>query len=178
MLHDGKGDIGADHIEGAMGEIDHAHDAEQQRQPAGDEIKNQRVLNGIEQLDEKEKERHAALNSHRLRVAHSAARGLTGDDQSDAIVRMEIAGSSPAITVIIFAPLHCGASLSVTTPACSRCRDRPAPRGQSSRRRSCRSSPRADRCSAPDFATRRTTSARAANRSWRRASPCRARRLP
>ena len=54
VLDHGKGDIGADHVEDAVGEIDHAHDAEQQGQSAGDEIEDEPVLDGIEELNEKE----------------------------------------------------------------------------------------------------------------------------
>jgi hypothetical protein len=38
--------------------IDHAHDAEQQGQPARHQIENEAVLNGVEQLNEEEERGH------------------------------------------------------------------------------------------------------------------------
>src|SRR5690348_1277014 len=45
-------EISPDHVEAAMGEIDHAHDAEDQRQSARDQKQEQAVLDAIENLDQ------------------------------------------------------------------------------------------------------------------------------
>jgi hypothetical protein len=50
--------VGADHVEAAMGQVDDAHDAEHQRQPAGDEEQQQAVLQAVEQLDQEKGEIH------------------------------------------------------------------------------------------------------------------------
>ncbi len=52
------GEVGADHVEAAMGKIDDAHDAEDQRQSAGDEKQQQAVLQAIQKLDKEEGEIH------------------------------------------------------------------------------------------------------------------------
>ena len=45
--------IGTDHVEAAMGEIDHAHDAEDQGQAGGQQKQQQSVLNRVQTLHEK-----------------------------------------------------------------------------------------------------------------------------
>ena len=45
-------EVGADHVEAAVREVDHAHDAEDQREPARDQEQEQAVLNAIENLDQ------------------------------------------------------------------------------------------------------------------------------
>ena len=44
-------EIGAEHVERAVGEIDDAENAEHQRQAAGDQKQDHAVLNGIQQLN-------------------------------------------------------------------------------------------------------------------------------
>ncbi len=50
--------VRADHVEAAMGEIDDAHDAEDQREPAGDEEQQQPVLDAVQELDQERVEVH------------------------------------------------------------------------------------------------------------------------
>ena len=47
------GQIGPEHVEAAMGEVDHAHDAEDQRQAGRQHEQQQAVLHAVEQLDQK-----------------------------------------------------------------------------------------------------------------------------
>ena len=47
------GEVGADHVEAAVCEVDDAEDAEDQRQAARDEKQQQPVLQGVEALDQK-----------------------------------------------------------------------------------------------------------------------------
>ena len=54
-----KGEIGADHVEAAVREVDHAHDAEDERQSAGDQEQQQSVLQRVQALDEEGGEVHA-----------------------------------------------------------------------------------------------------------------------
>ena len=49
------GGIGADHVERAMGEVDHAHDAEDQRQPGREQEQHHAELQAVEQLFENER---------------------------------------------------------------------------------------------------------------------------
>src|SRR5205807_6137900 len=50
--------VGADHIEAAVRQIDNAHDAENQRESAGNEKEQQAVLNAVEDLDQERGEIH------------------------------------------------------------------------------------------------------------------------
>src|SRR5579875_2838425 len=52
--HEAVGDIGAQHIERAMGEIDDARDAENDGEPAGDEKERRRRGEAGQELDEDE----------------------------------------------------------------------------------------------------------------------------
>ena len=54
-----EGHVGADHEQRAVGQIDDAHDAEDQRQPAGDQEQQQAVLQSIEELREQSWKVHA-----------------------------------------------------------------------------------------------------------------------
>ena len=54
FLGDGINDIGAEHVEGAMREVDDAQDAEDQRQAGGDDEQVHRLREGIHELDEGE----------------------------------------------------------------------------------------------------------------------------
>ena len=47
-----KADVGADHEQAAVREIDHAEHAEDQRQPAGDQEQQQAVLQAVQELRE------------------------------------------------------------------------------------------------------------------------------
>ena len=53
-----EGDIRTDHEERAMGQVDDAHDAEDQRQAAGDQEQQEPVLHPVEELREKAGETH------------------------------------------------------------------------------------------------------------------------
>ena len=55
-------EVGAEHVEAAVRQVDHAHDPEDQRQPAGDEEQQQAVLDGVQALDEEGGEVHARLS--------------------------------------------------------------------------------------------------------------------
>ena len=55
---EGIGEIGAQHVEAAVREIDHAHDPEDQREAGRDEEQQQAVLHGVEALDEEGGEVH------------------------------------------------------------------------------------------------------------------------
>ena len=50
--------IGTDHVEAAMGEVDHPHDAEDQRQAGGQQKQQQSVLNRVQTLHQKSGEIH------------------------------------------------------------------------------------------------------------------------
>ena len=50
---DVEGEIGADHIDAGMGEIQHAHHAEDQRQPARQHEQQHAVDEAVEQRDKK-----------------------------------------------------------------------------------------------------------------------------
>jgi hypothetical protein len=52
------GQVSAQHVEAAMRQIDHAHDAEDQRQAGGQHEQQQPVLHAVEQLDEEVGEIH------------------------------------------------------------------------------------------------------------------------
>ena len=54
------GHVGADHVEAAVRQVDHAHDAEDQRQAGGQHEEQQAVLQAVEQLDEEVGEVHGA----------------------------------------------------------------------------------------------------------------------
>ena len=58
-----KRHVGADHEQRAVGQIDDAHDAEYERQPARDQKQQQAVLNSIEELREKSGKIHGAAYS-------------------------------------------------------------------------------------------------------------------
>jgi hypothetical protein len=66
-------EVGTDHVEAAVRQVDHAHDAEDQRQTAGDQEQQQSVLQRVQALDEEGGQIHAgsAIVAHR-------ARGRTG----------------------------------------------------------------------------------------------------
>ena len=49
---DDIGEVGTDHEQAAMGEVDHPHNPENQRQPAADEKQQQAVLEAVEELRE------------------------------------------------------------------------------------------------------------------------------
>jgi hypothetical protein len=51
-LADGEGEIGADHVDAGVGEIEHAHHAEDQRQAAGQHEQQHAVDQAIEQGNE------------------------------------------------------------------------------------------------------------------------------
>ena len=55
------GDIGADHEQRAVREIDDAHHAEDQREAAGDQEQQEPVLHAIEELREEAGQTHARL---------------------------------------------------------------------------------------------------------------------
>jgi len=70
--HDGQGEaaqqasqrpgqVSAQHVEAAVREIDHAHDAEDQREARGQHEQQQPVLDAVEQLDEEVDEVHQNL---------------------------------------------------------------------------------------------------------------------
>ena len=65
----GPGQVGADHVEAAMGEVDDAHDAEDEGQAAGDEEQQQAVLHGVEALCEEGREVHDGSIREGLRGA-------------------------------------------------------------------------------------------------------------
>ena len=46
-------EVGADHVEAAVREVDDPHDAEDQRQPARDQEQQQSVLDAVQQLDQR-----------------------------------------------------------------------------------------------------------------------------
>jgi hypothetical protein len=69
------GQVGADHVEAAMGEVDHAHDAEDEGQAAGDQEQQQAVLDRIEALDQESRDIHRVLLASRV---DRAAAGLGG----------------------------------------------------------------------------------------------------
>ena len=50
--------VSAEHVEAAVREIDHAHDAEDQREACGQHEQQQPVLDAVEQLDEEVDEVH------------------------------------------------------------------------------------------------------------------------
>jgi hypothetical protein len=52
------GQISAQHVKAAMGQVDHAHDAEDQRQASRQHEQQQPVLNAVEQLDQEIHEVH------------------------------------------------------------------------------------------------------------------------
>ena len=56
----GKRHVGADHVEAAMGEIDDAHDAEDQREAARDKKQQQAVLDAVQELDQERVDVHAS----------------------------------------------------------------------------------------------------------------------
>ena len=53
-----KGQVGPNHVKAAMGQIDDAHDAEHQRQPACHQKKQQAVLQGVQRLDQERSKIH------------------------------------------------------------------------------------------------------------------------
>jgi len=55
-----EGPIGTEHEEGAMGEIDDAHDTEGEREPAGDEKQQHSELQSVEDLHENGADMHGA----------------------------------------------------------------------------------------------------------------------
>ena len=66
-------EIGADHILHAMSEIDEVHHPEGQRQPRGDEEKQDSELQAVQGLDGQERERHGARPARRYFILHSEA---------------------------------------------------------------------------------------------------------
>ncbi len=50
--------VGPQHVEAAMGQVDDTHDAEDQRQAGGQHEQQQAVLDAVEQLDEEVGEIH------------------------------------------------------------------------------------------------------------------------
>jgi hypothetical protein len=81
--HDPVGQIRAQHIERAVGEIDDAENAEHQRQSAGHQEQHHSVLHGIQELNAKGDEVHGWVRS----------------------LRIVMAGLVPAIHVLLAAPL-------------------------------------------------------------------------
>ena len=57
-LAERPGQVGAEHVEAAVREVDHAHDAEDQREPGGQHEQQQAVLHAVEQLDQEIGEIH------------------------------------------------------------------------------------------------------------------------
>ena len=53
------GEVGAEHVEGAVGEVDDAEDAEHERQPARDEEQQEPVLHPVQELDGEADEIHS-----------------------------------------------------------------------------------------------------------------------
>jgi hypothetical protein len=53
--------VRADHVKAAMGEVDHAHDPEDQREPRGHQEEQESVLNRVQALDEKGAEIHVEI---------------------------------------------------------------------------------------------------------------------
>jgi hypothetical protein len=52
-------EIGAQHVEGAVREVDHAQDAEHERQPGRDQEQHEPVLHGVQELHGEGGEVHA-----------------------------------------------------------------------------------------------------------------------
>ena len=61
MARDQESQVGADHEQRAVRQIDDAHDAEDQRQSARDQEKQQAVLHAIEKLCEQARKIHAGV---------------------------------------------------------------------------------------------------------------------
>ena len=59
--------VGTDHEQRAVRQVDDAHDAEDQRQPAGDEKEQQAVLDSVEELCEQAREIHAVRRRRRAK---------------------------------------------------------------------------------------------------------------
>ena len=57
-LRDPPRQVGAEHVEGAVREIEDAEDAEHQRQPAGDEEEQQAVFDAVDDLQGEERKAH------------------------------------------------------------------------------------------------------------------------
>ena len=53
----GRGEVGAHHVEGAVGEVDEVHDAEHERQPRGHEEEHHAELEAVQRLLENEEHR-------------------------------------------------------------------------------------------------------------------------
>ena len=64
-------DVGAERIEGAMRQIDDAHDAVDEAQARGDQKQNRRVEERIEQLDDEDRHRSSSRDLRRLRSSHA-----------------------------------------------------------------------------------------------------------
>ncbi len=88
---DGRDQVGAHHVERAVRQVDHVHDAEHQREAGGQQEQHQPELQAVERLLEKQEPRHArdrpaASGGHAafagvgigMRLEH-AADGLVGD---------------------------------------------------------------------------------------------------
>src|SRR5437763_1146446 len=116
-----EGDIGPHHVEAAMGEIDYAHDAEDEREPTRHQEEQQPVLNAVQDLNEEDGA-----------VGH-------GSFELSAFDRGENANSS-------LPPAWHRRPLDGLTPSCSRARDRRAPWRRRSRTYSRALQPCADRC--------------------------------
>ena len=70
-----KSQVSADHVLHAMGQVDEAHDAEDQRQPGRDQKQQHAVLQTVEDLNEEQCERHlTATQLKQCYILHSAAK--------------------------------------------------------------------------------------------------------
>ncbi|MNE49104.1 hypothetical protein D3C80_1436020 [compost metagenome] len=73
------GQVGADHVQGAVGQVDDVHDAEDQRETAGDQKQQQPVLQTVHGLDENAGQLHGDISTRWMTEARApAARGGNG----------------------------------------------------------------------------------------------------
>jgi hypothetical protein len=55
---DGGNQVGANHVQRTVGQVDHVHDAEHQRQPGGQQEQHQAELQAVEHLLKNQDARH------------------------------------------------------------------------------------------------------------------------
>ena len=92
---DGRAGEGADHVERAMGEVDQAHDAEDQRQPGRHQEQHDAELQAVEKLFDEECDGHAGRSGRwRCGTCRRTSRPQGGDCGVRQISRLRSAGTS------------------------------------------------------------------------------------